>query len=124
MERDPSIIRRILAATSEAAGEWSLSAVPARLADVPAAVLLHHVDILEEVGYLEVRRESTIRRTEVFVSAMTWKGHEVHDALASEDRWAAIVREFKLDDGGHVPLVVLLDYAFWLARREAGAGMT
>lgn len=58
--------------------------------DVSDAELQRHVLLLEEAGYVQAQKPSSIRATRWGITAVTWRGHEVLDTIRDESAWQAI----------------------------------
>ena len=81
MKRDPDLVRNILLALENKAG--SNDAVTAKKMMIDGwseDEINYHLLLLVEAGYIRGKDSSSDNRTIVFVTRLTWEGHEFLDA--------------------------------------------
>lgn len=113
MTRDFALMRRVLFDIEAAPG--ALEIVSA--GDDASVALFRNVALLDEAGYVESANTSSTRveRRQVL---LTWRGHELLDAIRSEATWAVLNERLPIA-AAEMPLHLVEQYAFHLAMQAA-----
>lgn len=113
MTRDLELMRRVLFDVEAAPGALEIVASN----DAASAALFRNVALLAEAGYLESENTSSTRigRRQLL---LTWRGHELLDAIRSEATWALLKERLPIASG-EVPVHIVEQYAFHVATQTA-----
>ncbi len=88
MKRDPDLIRSILLALeSNQKPEEVMTAKRLKLDNWSEDEVNYNLLLLLEAGYIRGKDASTDNRTIVYVTRLTWDGHEFLDAARDDGRW-------------------------------------
>ncbi len=88
MKRDPDLIRKILLTLeSNQNPEEVMTAKRLKLDDWGEDEINYNLLLLLEAGYIKGKDSSSDNRTIVFVTRLTWEGHEFLDAARDDGRW-------------------------------------
>lgn len=106
MTRLPDLLRRLL---------LDIETAPRAVID-PVAV--YHARLLCEAGYVEAQIMTGLKGDRVHASRLTWKGHELLDAIRTDAQWAAVLERLS---GQSAPFDgVIVPVAFEIAATSAG----
>lgn len=105
MRRDPALMRQLLI---------DVEAMPRMVITEPAR---QHVALLADAGYLEGIDGSTFQRRAFRATGLTWKGHELLDAIRTEAQWAAVLARLGPDGA---PFDILARVAYQVSAEAAG----
>lgn len=108
MRRDSSLLRRLL---------LDAEAGQVLAPDVSPDKLNRHIHLLHEAGYVQEAKPANLREPRWTIAAITWRGHEVLDAIRDERVWLLLEKELR---GVPFEVVVRIAYerAFDVARRS------
>jgi len=88
MKRDPDLIRKILLTLeSNQKPEEVVTAKKLKLENWGEDEINYNLLLLLEAGYIKGKDSSSDNRTIVFVTRLTWLGHEFLDAARDDGRW-------------------------------------
>ena len=88
MKRDPDLIRSILLTLeSSQKPEEVMTAKRLKLDNWSEDEVNYNLLLLLEAGYIRGKDASTDNRTIVYVTRLTWDGHEFLDAARDDGRW-------------------------------------
>jgi hypothetical protein len=88
MKRDPDLVRNILLALeNKASSNDAVTAKKMMLDGWSEEEINYHLLLLIEAGYIKGKDSSSDNRTIVFVTRLTWEGHEFLDAARDDRRW-------------------------------------
>ena len=88
MKRDPDLVRNILLALeNNASSNDAITAKKMMIDGWNEDEINYHLLLLVEAGYIRVKDSSSDNRTIVFVTRLTWEGHEFLDAARDDGRW-------------------------------------
>ena len=88
MKRDPDLIRNILLALeSTQKPEEVMTAKRLKLDGWSEDEINYNLLLLLEAGYIKGKDSSSDNKTIVFVTRLTWEGHEFLDAARDDGRW-------------------------------------
>jgi hypothetical protein len=88
MKRDPDLVRNILLALENKAGSNDVvTAKKMTLDSWSEEEINYHLLLLLEADYIKGKDSSSDNRTIVFVTRLTWEGHEFLDAARDNGRW-------------------------------------
>jgi len=113
--RDMELMRRLLFDVEAAPGPHEIVVA----GDAASSALLRNASLLAEAGYLESEDSSSLRdRVARRQLLLTWRGHELLDAIRSDETWALMKERLPIA-AGQVPLHIVEQYAFHLATQKA-----
>ena len=88
MKRDPDLVRNILLALeNKASSNDAITAKKMMIDGWSEEEVNYHLLLLVEAGYIRGKDSSSDNRTIVFVTRLTWEGHEFLDAARDDERW-------------------------------------
>jgi hypothetical protein len=88
LKRDPDLIRKILLTLeSNQKPEEVMTAKRLKLDDWGEDEINYNLLLLLEAGYIKGNDSSSDNQTIVFVTRLTWEGHEFLDAARDDKRW-------------------------------------
>lgn len=112
MKRDMEMIRELLLTVEAAPGVYEAVS----LNDEASRTLFHHIVLLTEAGYLDSNDQGSTTRTLKKQIVLTWRGHELLDAIRSDDMWTLLKTRLPIE-AGTVPFHIVEQYAYHLARQ-------
>jgi Hypothetical protein (DUF2513). len=100
MTRDVHLLRAILfrAETTDVVVPWP---------DHDSELVAGHLQLMKQAGYVEVVDSSTMRERR-YQAWLTWSGHDLLDAIRSDDVWREIIEQC----GEHLPFTLIERLAF------------
>jgi len=116
MKRDMELVREILTAIRARA---DLKPRMLKIEDRNNLVVQRHVEMLFEAGLLQGRRHKNLQQgscPEIFVTDISWEGHDFLAALENEDVWKKIKSTFSAGELTSLPLSVLKDVGLSLLK--------
>lgn len=113
MTRDVELMRRVLFDVEAAPGPLEIVSA----GDEASIALFRNVGLMAEAGYLDSVDTSSSRYARRQL-VLTWRGHELLDAIRSEETWALMKERLPIASG-QVPFHIIEQYAFHLAMQRA-----
>lgn len=116
MTRDPDLVRAILVAVERLAPVPSFHVA---IKGSSAPLVQYHCKLLFDAGYLDGRDTSNLSRFQLQIMGLSWKGHELLDAIREAADWIAIRTALQMDTRA-VPFSIVEASALRRAREAAG----
>lgn len=113
MRRDFEMIRELLLDVEAAPGPFDVVS----LGDEHSRTLFHNIVLLTESGYLDSNDGASTMRQKQKSMVLTFRGHELLDAIRSEETWVLLKERLPIASG-EVPFHILEQYAFHLAAKK------
>lgn len=113
MMRDVELMRRILFDIEDAPGPLEVVSI----GDTVSAALVRNLDLLAEAGYVQSSTASSTMRVARRQVLLTWRGHELLNAIRSDADWAILNERLPIASG-QVPFQVIEQYAFHMAAQK------
>src|SRR4051794_8971403 len=107
MQRDMNLVRQILL---DIEAREDTAPRPVQIAGVDPAIVMRHVEMLNEAGFLEakiLRSGRDFGIAQAVVSDLTWEGHDFLAALKDEGVWNKIKHSLSPAELAGMPLTAL-----------------
>jgi hypothetical protein len=119
MKREMDLVREILLVIEAQEPRVSgISEVPT-IGEWDPLIVYGHVLLLRDAGFLQRTDMLVGNPPKVFVSDLSWEGHEFLDAIRNTTVWERLKRKV-LEEGGAIPLTLLKSLAIKLAADRLG----
>lgn len=113
MKRDFEMIRELLLDVEAAPGPLEVLS----LGDEHSRTLFHNIVLLTEAGYLDSNNGSSTTRQLKKSMVLTWRGHELVDAIRSETTWSLLKSRLPIE-AGTVPFHIVEQVAYAMAAQQ------
>lgn len=110
MRRDFEMIRELLFDVEAAPGPYEVIS----LNDEASRTLFHTIVLLTDAGYLDSNDSNSTTRTLKKQMVLTWRGHELLNAIRSDATWAALKTRLPIE-AGTVPFHIVEQVAYSIA---------
>lgn len=118
MRRDFDMMRELLLDVEAAPGPYEVIS----LGDDTSRTLFHTIVLLTDAGYLDSNDSHSTMRTLKKQMVLTWRGHELLNAIRSEETWALLKTRLPIE-AGTVPFHIVEQVAYSIAAYQ-GAPMS
>jgi hypothetical protein len=112
MKRDMELVRRILV---EIQSRKDLRQMSVAIDGVDKVILKGHIEMLFEAGMIR----GSMVNSEVFVSDLSWSGHDFVMVMEDKSVWNKITQSFTTAELARIPLSVLRDVGIALLKEWA-----
>ena len=113
MQRDLDLIRKILLAAEGFEDEEY-----PKLEGYSEQLIDYHLELLDDAGFVELKRLSTLQETYYSIVRLTWDGHEYLDAIRPDDVWDGVQKKLAKVGSASLPIVKELGEA--VLRQQLG----
>jgi hypothetical protein len=118
MTRDMELIRKILL---EIQARKDLEHREVAIDGYDAVILGRHVELLFRAGLIEGTKSGEIGAdySRIFISDLSWEGHDFVAALENKSVWSKITQSFSATELAGIPLPILRDVGVGLLKEWA-----
>lgn len=113
MRRDFEMIRELLLEVEAAPGPYEVIS----LNDEASRTLFHNIVLLTDAGYLDSNDSNSTTRQLKKQMVLTWRGHELLNAIRDDDTWALLKTRLPIE-AGTVPFHIVEQYAYFVAGKQ------